>query len=111
VDTILSALNSAFPTMVHPGRELVYQTLEKLIKERKVYIATGYGLEGAIPDITAKEIVDNEIIPNFKGGDADNYYRGFNHAADAIIKAANLACLAGALPIVHETHFVASDKS
>jgi uncharacterized protein len=58
------------------------------IKERKVYIATGYGMEGSIPDITAKEIVDNEIIPNFKGGDADNYYRGFSHAADAIIKAA-----------------------
>ena len=58
------------------------------IKERKVYIATGYGMEGSVPDITAKEIVDNEIIPNFKGGDADNYYRGFSHAADAIIKAA-----------------------
>ena len=58
------------------------------IKEHKVYIATGYGMEGSVPDITAKEIVDNEIIPNFKGGDADNYYRGFSHAADAIIKAA-----------------------
>lgn len=58
------------------------------IKERKVYIATGYGMEGSIPDITARTIVDNEIIPNFKGGDADNYYRGFNSAADALIKAA-----------------------
>jgi uncharacterized protein len=58
------------------------------IKERKVYIATGYGMEGSVPDLTAKEIVENEIIPNFKGGDADNYYRGFNSAADAIIKAA-----------------------
>lgn len=58
------------------------------IKERKVYIATGYGMEGSVPDITAKEIVDNEIIPSFKGGDVDNYYRGFSHAADAIIKAA-----------------------
>jgi uncharacterized protein len=57
------------------------------IKERKVYISTGYGLEGSVPDITAKEIVDNEIIPHFKGGDADNYYRGFNSATDAIIRA------------------------
>jgi uncharacterized protein len=57
------------------------------IKERKVWISTGYGLEGSIPDLTAKEIVDNEIIPNFKGGASDNYYRGFNGAADAIIKA------------------------
>jgi uncharacterized protein len=58
------------------------------IKERKVFIATGGGMESSVPDITAKEIVDNEIIPNFKGTDADNYYRGFNGAADAIIKAA-----------------------
>ncbi len=58
------------------------------IQERKVYIATGYGMEGSIPDITAKSIVDNEIVPNFKGNSGDNYYRGFDQAADAIIKAA-----------------------
>ncbi|HEY6900953.1 MAG TPA: TPM domain-containing protein [Puia sp.] len=58
------------------------------IKERKVYIQTGLGMEGAIPDVTAKSIIDNEIVPNFKGQDQDNYYRGFSHAADALIKAA-----------------------
>jgi len=58
------------------------------IQDRKVYIQTGLGMEGAIPDITAKSIIDNEIVPNFKGTDQDNYYRGFNHAADALIKAA-----------------------
>lgn len=58
------------------------------IQDRKVYIATGYGMEGSVPDITAKAIVENEIIPNFKGNSQDNYYRGFNQAADAIIKAA-----------------------
>lgn len=52
---------------------------------RDAYIAPGYGLEGAIPDITAKAIVDNELIPNFK---EKNYYRGLNQATDAIIKAA-----------------------
>jgi len=57
------------------------------IQERKVYIATGYGMEGSVPDITAKSIVENEIIPNFKEGGQDNYYRGFIHAADAVIKA------------------------
>jgi len=57
-------------------------------QDHKVYIATGYGMEGSIPDITAKTIVDNEIIPNFKGTDGDNFYRGFDRAADAIIKAA-----------------------
>src|ERR1700761_9421870 len=58
------------------------------IKERSVYIAIGYGLEGSIPDITAKAIVDNEIIPNFREGGQDNYYRGFSQATDALIKAA-----------------------
>src|SRR6185436_1514787 len=52
---------------------------------RDAYIATGYGMEGAIPDITAKSIVENELIPQFKNG---NYYSGLNRAVDAIIKAA-----------------------
>ena len=55
------------------------------IDDRKVNIATGYGMEGAIPDITAKKIIDNEIVPNFRDG---NYYRGFEEAVDAVIKAA-----------------------
>ncbi|MCU0334869.1 MAG: TPM domain-containing protein [Chitinophagaceae bacterium] len=52
--------------------------------KRKVFIAPGYGLEGALPDITCKRIVESEIIPQFK---QDNYYRGLVEAADAIIKA------------------------
>ena len=53
--------------------------------DRKVFIATGYGLEGAIPDITAKRIVESEIVPNFRGND---YYRGIDEGTDALIKAA-----------------------
>ncbi|RTL58777.1 MAG: TPM domain-containing protein [Sphingobacteriales bacterium] len=52
---------------------------------RKVFIATGYGLEGSIPDITAKQILDNEVIPFLKGQD---YYRAFDNGVDALIKAA-----------------------
>lgn len=52
---------------------------------RKAYIAPGYGLEGAIPDVTAKSIVEHELIPNFK---EKKYYRGLDEATDAIIKAA-----------------------
>jgi len=37
--------------------------------ERKVFIATGYGLEGAIPDAICRRIVDEEIIPRFKQQD------------------------------------------
>ncbi len=53
--------------------------------DRKLRIEVGYGLEGAIPDITAKSIIDNEITPQFKAG---NYYRGLDQGADAIIRAA-----------------------
>ncbi len=52
--------------------------------DRKLNIATGYGVEGALPDITAKHIIDNVIVPNFKG---DDYYRGIEEGTDAIIQA------------------------
>lgn len=55
------------------------------IKDRKIRIETGYGMEGVIPDVTAKAIIDNEIAPHFK---VSNYYRGFDEATSAIIKAA-----------------------
>ena len=35
----------------------------------QVYIAVGYGLEGAIPDAVAKRIVENEMRPRFKEND------------------------------------------
>lgn len=34
----------------------------------EVFIAQGYGLEGAIPDITCGEIVDYDILPAFRSG-------------------------------------------
>jgi uncharacterized protein len=55
------------------------------IKDRKITIQVGYGLEGAVPDLTAKTIIDSRIKPNFK---ASNYYRGLDEAVDDIIKAA-----------------------
>ena len=39
----------------------------------KTYIAIGYGLEGVIPDATAKRIIEAEMIPWFKQQD---YYQG-----------------------------------
>ena len=52
---------------------------------REVFIATGYGLEGAIPDATAKQIVENEIIPHFKQG---NFYQGLDGATDVLMSLA-----------------------
>ena len=55
------------------------------INDHKVRIEVGYGLEGAIPDITANDIIDNDIVPSFKEG---NYFRGLNTATDDLGKAA-----------------------
>jgi uncharacterized protein len=35
----------------------------------EVFVAVGYGLEGVVPDGTAKQIVENELIPRFKEND------------------------------------------
>lgn len=41
------------------------------IQDHKMFIQVGYGLEGALPDILCKEIIDNQIAPRFKRGDYD----------------------------------------
>jgi uncharacterized protein len=53
--------------------------------EHKARIETGYGMEGVLPDILAKQIIDQRMIPFFKNND---YYAGFDNAVDAIIQAA-----------------------
>jgi uncharacterized protein len=52
--------------------------------DRKLNISTGYGVEGALPDVTCKHIIEELILPNFKGND---YYRGIEEGTDAIIRA------------------------
>lgn len=39
------------------------------LKDRAVRIEVGYGLEGALSDITAKRIIEEFIVPRFKAGD------------------------------------------
>ena len=55
------------------------------IDDRKLWITVGYGLEGAIPDVTASSIYRNEMVPEFK---KQNYYRGIDNAINALTKAA-----------------------
>lgn len=51
--------------------------------DRKIAMQTGYGVEGVLPDIITKRIIDNEIKPAFKAGD---YYAGLDAGTTAIIK-------------------------
>lgn len=50
---------------------------------RELFIGTGYGLEGAVPDIVAKGVVDHDIVPSFKEG---KYAEGFANGIDALEK-------------------------
>jgi uncharacterized protein len=52
----------------------------------EVFIAVGYGLEGAIPDARAKGIIDRIMIPRFMEND---YFGAVAGACEAIMKLAN----------------------
>lgn len=54
------------------------------VDDRKVRIETGYGVEGALPDALANQIIRNEIAPYFRQGD---YERGILAATIAIQQA------------------------
>ncbi|HTE02001.1 MAG TPA: TPM domain-containing protein [Mucilaginibacter sp.] len=51
--------------------------------DRKMTIQTGYGAEGAVPDVITHQIIDNDFKPNFKAG---NYYAGLDKGTDDLIK-------------------------
>ena len=51
----------------------------------EVFIAQGYGLEGAIPDLTCIDIVQNEILPAFRN---NNYIGGLDKATSTLMSLA-----------------------
>ncbi len=53
------------------------------VEDRKIWIATGYGMEGALPDARCKQIIDQNIRPAFK---AKQYYQGIDEATDRMIQ-------------------------
>ncbi len=53
--------------------------------DREVFIATGFGLEGAIPDAVAGRIVRRIVVPSFRQG---QFYAGIAQAVDALMAAA-----------------------
>jgi len=52
--------------------------------DRKMFIATGYGVEGALPDAIANRIVERIMTPAFREG---QFYAGLDRGTDAIIQA------------------------
>ncbi len=51
------------------------------IKERKIGIEVGYGIEGALSDKLCEEIIRKQMAPNFKAG---QFGKGFVNAVSAI---------------------------
>jgi uncharacterized protein len=54
------------------------------MKERKVRIEVGYGLEPTLTDALCRRIIENEILPNFRQG---LYYQGIDDGITALIQA------------------------
>lgn len=67
----------------------------------KVFIAIGYGLEGAIPDAYAKRIINEVMIPHFRN---DDYYGGVAEACKVLMKLAS-----GEISELREDEFDADD--
>lgn len=53
------------------------------LEDRAITIQTGYGLEGAVPDVVAKGVIDTDITPHFRDGD---YFKGIAAGIDALEK-------------------------
>lgn len=54
------------------------------VQDRKMFLQVGYGLEGVLPDITAKDITEHVVKPRFKTGD---YSGGLEAGVTAMIQA------------------------
>ncbi|MFY1027901.1 TPM domain-containing protein [Actinobacillus seminis] len=54
------------------------------VNDRKIFIATGQGLEGALPDAFLSQIIRQVITPQFK---QNHYAQGISHGLDYIIAA------------------------
>jgi len=54
------------------------------VQDHKMFLATGYGLEGVLPDALCKRIISEQIAPRFKAGDYDG---GFRAGVESILAA------------------------
>jgi uncharacterized protein len=54
------------------------------VQDHKMFLQTGYGLEGVLPDALCKRIIDEQISPRFKAGD---FAGGLTAGVNSIIAA------------------------
>lgn len=53
------------------------------MKERRVRIEVGYGLEGRLTDALSRRIIEDHIVPNFR---QSNFYHGIDSGVTAMIQ-------------------------
>lgn len=68
------------------------------VADREMFIATGYGIEGALPDGKVGEIRDTLIVPRFRAGDLPGGIRAGTEALAATIAREYGVTLSGARP-------------
>ena len=68
------------------------------VKERRVRIETGYGVEGILPDGLTGEILDTYALPSFKNGDYGKGLADTMAAVSAVVAKAADVTLTGAQP-------------
>jgi uncharacterized protein len=56
-----------------------------VVRDRRMFILTGYGIEGALPDGRVGELRDRIIVPRFRAGDMAGGIRAGTEAMAAII--------------------------
>ena len=81
--------------------------LAVFVQDRKMRIEVGYGLEGAIPDVIAKRIIDQEIAPRFKNGDFDG---GLTAGVNALLRGAQGEYKGMGTTVAQQLHEVATDN-
>lgn len=54
------------------------------INDRKIYILTGYGLEGVLPDSAVNRIIREDITPYFKPENGSRYFEGLLNGVNKI---------------------------
>jgi uncharacterized protein len=68
-------------------------------EDHKIRIEIGYGLEGAIPDVTAKRVISEIIAPKFKQG---NFAGGISDGVDKLIGLVDGEALPAPSPYKHK---------
>jgi len=71
------------------------------VENRKMIIQVGYGLEGALPDVTAFNITEYQMKPQFVAG---NYENGLRIGIDAICNAIRPEYVASAKNVSQQHH-------